>query len=223
MWRGPGRGPRRTAAANSYRFSDCVTRLVKKSVQNFRGRYTLRSSFDLSLDSKLCRRYGIARVDHRRGAAAIPHSQSRRSPEIADQPLPDFVPLHLCTEWTAIAYGRRNFLLAGAQSAVDAMLASMRPYLRAPIALFTPIAETQGALPAEGTLILPEIGDLEGTEQVRLLAWIDQLDLRDPVQIVSTTSRRMVPLLESGAFRAELYYRLNVVRIDLESAADLNG
>ena len=162
-------------------------------------------------------------MEFRRGVAAIPHSQSRRSQDIADQPLPDFVPLHLCAEWTAIAYGRRNFLLAGAVSAVDALLASMRPYLRAPIGLFNPIAEALDGLPAEGTLILPEIGDLTGDQQLRLLAWIDQLDLRDPVQIVSTTSRRMVPLLQSGAFRAELYYRLNVVRIDLESAADLNG
>ena len=103
------------------------------------------------------------------------------------------------------------------------MLASMRPYLREPIGLFNPIAETQDALPAEGTLILREIGDLTGDQQLRLLAWIDQLDPRDPVQIVSTTSRPMVPLLESGAFRAELYYRINVVRIDLEPAADLDG
>ena len=193
----------------------------KKSVQNS-WRHTLREgAFDLLLDSKLCRRYGIAPVELRRGAA-IPQSHSRRSQEPADYPLPDFVPLHLGAEWTAITYGRRNFLLAGAQSAVHAMLGSMRPYLRAPIGLFTPIADMDDALPAEGTLILPEIGDLTADQQQRLLAWIDHLDLREPLQIVSTTSRSMVPLLESGAFRAELYYRLNVVRIDVESAADLD-
>jgi transcriptional regulator with PAS, ATPase and Fis domain len=34
----------------------------------------------------------------------------------------------------------------------------------------------------------------------------------------------MVPLVESGEFRAELYYRLNVIRIDLaEPATDHIG
>jgi transcriptional regulator with PAS, ATPase and Fis domain len=47
---------------------------------------------------------------------------------------------------------------------------------------------------------------------------------RGDVQIVSTTSRPMLQLIENGEFRAELYYRLNVVRIDLgEPGTDLNA
>lgn len=149
-----------------------------------------------------------------------PHT--RRSNEIAEQALPDFVPSHLAAEWTAISCGRHNVLLAGAPPALDAMLASITPNLEEPIRMFD--AATGTVLPTKGTLVLTEIGDLNAEQQLRLLAWMDGAGREGHVQIVSTTSRPIVPLMERGGFRAELYYRLNVVRIDLdEPGTDLNG
>lgn len=174
---------------------------------------------DLFLDTKLCRGYGTALVDFRKGArAAFGVSSLGRSSQFPEQ-VPAFVPLHLHAEWDAISYGRRNFLLAGQPSAVDAMLASMLPYLLEPIRLFAPDTGRALLLPHEGTLILREIAQLKGSQQSKLVAWLDELNRSDSVQIVSTTSRQMVPLVESGEFRAELYYRLNVIRIDLAEAA----
>jgi hypothetical protein len=141
-----------------------------------------------------------------------PHT--RRSNEIAEQALPDFVPSHLAAEWTAISCGRHNVLLAGAPSALDAMLASITPHLEEPIRMFN--AATGTVLPTQGTLVLTEIGDLNAAQQLRLLAWMDGAGREGHVQIVSTTSRPIMPLMERAAFRAELYYRLNVVRIDLD-------
>jgi hypothetical protein len=127
-------------------------------------------------------------------------------------------------EWEAISYGRRNFLLAGQPSAVDAMLASMLSHFLEPIRLFAPDTDRALPLPAEGTLILMEIAHLKGSQQSQLVAWLDALNRSAAVQIVSTTSRQMMPLVESGEFRAELYYRLNVIRIDLaEAAMDYSG
>ena len=134
------------------------------------------------------------------------------------------MPLHLHAEWEAISYGRRNFMLAGQPSAVDAMLASMLPHFLDPIRLFAPDIDRALLLPDEGTLILMEIARLKGSQQSDLVAWMDEGHRSDDVQIVSTTSRQMMPLVESGEFRAELYYRLNVVRIDLvEPARDHIG
>ena len=147
-----------------------------------------------------------------------PHTRSQE----AGQALPDFVPSHLGAEWAAVSNGRRNVLLAGWPGAVDAMLASMSPYLEAPIVTFNP--QTGTPLPAEGTLILPEIGGLSVEQQLRLLAWMDRAGGDGLVQIVSTTSRPIVPMMERGTFRPELYYRLNVVRIDLgEAGTDPNS
>jgi hypothetical protein len=149
-----------------------------------------------------------------------PHT--RRSNEIAEQALPDFVPLHLAAEWGALSCGRHNVLLAGTPSALDAMVASITPHLEAPIRMFN--AATGTVLPTQGTLVLTEIGDLNAEQQLRLLAWMDGAGCEGHVQIVSTTSRPILPLMERGAFRAELYYRLNVVRIDLdEPRTDLDG
>jgi hypothetical protein len=182
----------------------------------------------LFLDSHLCHGYGIAFVNPRRGAGAATRApQARRSPESAEYALPDSVPPHLGAEWDAISCGRRNVLLAGAPSAVDALLASLRPYLEEPIRDLN--ADTGTPLPARGTLILPEIGGLDADQQLQLLTWMEQAAhsgdrAAQQVQIVSTTSRPMLPLIENGEFRAELYYRLNVVRIDLdEPGTDLNA
>ncbi len=179
---------------------------------------------DLFLDTKLYRGYGNALVDFRKGArAAFGASNLGRSSQFPEQ-VPAFVPLHLHAEWEAISYGRRNFMLAGQPSAVDAMLASMLPHFLDPIRLFAPDTDRALLLPDEGTLILMEIARLKDSQQSELVAWMDEAHRSDDVQIVSTTSRQMMPLVESGEFRAELYYRLNVVRIDLvEPARDHIG
>jgi hypothetical protein len=137
---------------------------------------------------------------------------------LADHRLPAFVLPSLRAEWDAISLGHRNFVLAGTPSLVDAMVAAMLPYFREPVRLFNP--ETDRPVPqmTDGTLILTEIGRLNASHQVQLSARLDRYDVRRPVQIVSTTSASILALVESGEFRADLYYRLNIVRIDLVEA-----
>jgi DNA-binding NtrC family response regulator len=62
-------------------------------------------------------------------------------------------------------------------------------------------------------MILHEVGMLEGDDQLRLLEWLETRPRR--VQIVSTTSSPLMPKVEAGTFNDSLYFRLNVVRIDL--------
>jgi len=40
------------------------------------------------------------------------------------------------------------------------------------------------------------------------------------VQVVSTSSEPLFPLVETGAFLANLYYRLNVVRMNVMSSGE---
>ncbi|MEQ8411920.1 MAG: sigma-54 dependent transcriptional regulator [Erythrobacter sp.] len=75
-----------------------------------------------------------------------------------------------------------------------------------------------------GTLFLDEIGDMPAEAQTRLLRALQSGRIRRvggrqeiavSVRIVAATNRDLVPLIEQGAFREDLYYRLNVVPIQL--------
>ena len=75
-----------------------------------------------------------------------------------------------------------------------------------------------------GTLLLDEIGALPMPAQLRLLQVLQDSTEQSPagsesitlnVRIISTTNHDLQSLLSSGQFRDDLYYRLNVVHIDL--------
>ena len=77
-----------------------------------------------------------------------------------------------------------------------------------------------------GTLLLDEIGDLAMGLQVKLLRVLQENLIRpvggsagtaSNVRVISATHSDPQVLLASGQFREDLYYRLNVVHIDLPS------
>ncbi|MHB1101536.1 MAG: sigma-54-dependent transcriptional regulator [Devosia sp.] len=73
-----------------------------------------------------------------------------------------------------------------------------------------------------GTLFLDEVGELPLDTQVKLLRAIQQGEIepvgsskveRVNVRVISATNQRLLNLARSGAFREDLYYRLNVFPI----------
>lgn len=88
------------------------------------------------------------------------------------------------------------------------------------------VATVQGKFQAAhgGTLFLDEVGEMPLALQVKILRAIqervvqkvgdtkgEQVDIR----FVAATNRRLADEVKSGAFREDLYYRLNVVTLDL--------
>jgi hypothetical protein len=143
-----------------------------------------------------------------------------RSDLVAGQRHPQSVRAHLRPEWAAVSVGRRNVLLAGPEAVVDQTLAAMVPQLTEPVRLFNPLTETSLPTITDGTLVLIEVAELNPRQQLQLLDWLDGFQLRRHVQVISTTSKALFGLVESGAFSADLYYRLNVVRLDLDVALE---
>jgi two-component system nitrogen regulation response regulator GlnG len=75
-----------------------------------------------------------------------------------------------------------------------------------------------------GTLFLDEIGDMPMEAQTRLLRVLQSGEVttvggskpvRVNVRIIAATNKDLPQLIEEGRFRQDLYYRLNVVPIDL--------
>jgi hypothetical protein len=64
-----------------------------------------------------------------------------------------------------------------------------------------------------GTVILREVSCLSLNDQHRLMAWLEGDCGR--TQIIATDTRPVWPGLQTGAFLASLYYRLNIISIDL--------
>ena len=82
------------------------------------------------------------------------------------------------------------------------------------------------ALAEGGTLFLDEIAELSTALQVKLLRVLQQKEyeplgatqpLKAHVRIIAATNKDLSQLLARGLFREDLYYRLNVVKIDLPS------
>ncbi len=75
-----------------------------------------------------------------------------------------------------------------------------------------------------GTLFLDEIGDLPKSTQVKLLRVLQEQaferlggtrTLRVDVRMIAATNRDLEAMVAQGGFRDDLYYRLNVVSIDI--------
>ncbi len=75
-----------------------------------------------------------------------------------------------------------------------------------------------------GTLFLDEVGDIPTTMQAKLLRVLQErrfervggtASLEVDVRVIAATNRGLPEMVEKGKFREDLYYRLNVIKIDL--------
>ena len=80
-----------------------------------------------------------------------------------------------------------------------------------------------------GTLFLDEIGETPLDFQVKLLRFLETKEVRRvgsnqsrsvDVRVVAATNRSLQDMIEEGSFRQDLFYRLNVVEIDIPPLRD---
>lgn len=80
-----------------------------------------------------------------------------------------------------------------------------------------------------GTIFLDEIGDMSPVMQSKLLRVLQEKEVEKigrsqnvpvDVRIIAATNRPLETMVQQGAFRSDLYYRLNVVTITIPSLKD---
>ncbi len=80
-----------------------------------------------------------------------------------------------------------------------------------------------------GTLFLDEIGDVSPAMQVRLLRFLQEriyeplgsvTPVHADVRIVAATHRDLAALVKEGTFREDLYYRINIVKLEIPPLRD---
>lgn len=83
-----------------------------------------------------------------------------------------------------------------------------------------------------GTLFLDEVADLPLTMQVKLLRVIQERRVRKvgetqenniDVRIICATHKKLEECVENGSFRQDLYYRLNVIELDMPALRDMRS
>ncbi len=85
------------------------------------------------------------------------------------------------------------------------------------------------ALAQSGTIFLDEIGDISPAVQVRLLRFLQDKTyepvggvspVKADVRIITATNKKLDQLVKEGEFRDDLYYRVNVMRLELPLLRD---
>ena len=137
-------------------------------------------------------------------------TDSRRPDELSDARDLNFVEARL-----AVSTGV-NLLLVGSDEDVEELIGELRRDLDGPTNVWEPGRPLHLPDPTRaGTLILRNIGQMSIPDQQRVFDWLPVHGRRR--RIISTTPGSLVPLIVGGAFHETLYYRLNVVCVELDA------
>jgi len=96
------------------------------------------------------------------------------------------------------------------------------------------VSDKQGlfAVASGGTFFLDEVGDMSKTLQAKLLRALEERQVKPvgatdsvkiDVRLIAATNKDLIEMVRNGEFREDLYYRLNVIPLDIPPLRDRKG
>jgi hypothetical protein len=116
-------------------------------------------------------------------------------------------------EWSFVRAERVNAVVTGPRPALDVIARVIAASFCRPIIRCTAPGPLWWADVRGGTLVVDDVARLTRAQQQQILKWSEA-----KLQIMSLTAEDLFARVERGEFLPELFYRLNVVRIDLHTA-----
>ena len=117
-----------------------------------------------------------------------------------------------------------NLCLIGASDITNALIDELRPHLQEPVITVWSSSGDSLELPsvqdAVGTLILFGVEGLALADQHYLMKWLAQRTR--PPRVISTAQESILVMISAGRFLASLYYRLNVICLDVAEVQPAN-
>ena len=139
---------------------------------------------------------------------AMDHTSATRRRQTAHRSMSASVP----DEWECVTNSRLNTLVVGPKQVTAGLVNSLRSQMVLPIVQILPHMPLALPLAAPvGTVVLHDVHRLDRSGQRYFLGWLD-LSVARP-RVISTSSASLLPLVEAGAFIADLYYRLNLLYV----------
>ena len=152
-------------------------------------------------------------MENRLNAAAATASRPAPAPQVKQQ-IVRSVPRR---DLQISSMPRTNVMVVGNTEATRIVVDMLRLDLRGPVVKWR--AGQPLARPVPGscsTLVLENLTRLTDEEQLRVLRWLD--DVRGKIRVVSTAGVPVWPRVQTGEFNEVLYYRLNIVFVDMGTA-----
>ena len=123
------------------------------------------------------------------------------------------------SEWTILRTSSVNGLLVGPRELTAAAIAEIGHGLRRPVVWWSPERSAEVPDLDAGTLVIRDVDGLDSRQQEELARWI-AVHSRG-VQVLGLTREPLYEQVAAGRFSTSLYYRLNTVVVEIQTAADL--
>jgi transcriptional regulator of acetoin/glycerol metabolism len=125
-------------------------------------------------------------------------------------------------EWHLLQKTQPNVLVIGPDAAIEEALHALVGVSREPVTACRAASPLVLPNPATtGALILRDVDTLTPNGQRRLMEWLEAAC--GATQVLATSTGAVWPLVKAGLFLEALYYRLNVIYIDLTDGESGGG